>query len=272
MSRGRTRPGPGCRRDESRVAARLRARIIGVRHGSERQGVAIAGEKGDVPAVRKGSPEGPSTEHPSFLGLRRAGFSQLVIKKSRFLGYAWPVEDVREAEERLQDLRAEHPDATHVCYAYRVGLGTEDVRFSDDGEPGGTAGKPILEVMIQTGVRNALVAVVRYFGGILLGAPGLVRAYSQAAAQALTAAQPAEMIPHRTLEIRVSYPLLGKVRHLLGQLGAVEEDAAFAEQVILRVVLPQARGAVWARQAENLGPEVAWSPREDILYRPQPEA
>lgn len=222
--------------------------------------------------MSKGLPEGRPPEIPSFLGLRQAGLSQLVIKKSRFLGYAWPVKDGREAEARLAKLRAEHPDATHVCYAYRVGWGTEEVRFSDDGEPGGTAGKPILEVMIQTGVRNALVAVVRYFGGILLGAPGLVRAYSQAAAQAVAAARPARMVPHRTLEIRVGYPLLAKLRHLLSQLGAVEEDAAYAEQVILRVVLPQAKWAEWIRHAEALGPQLVWTAEEAILFRPQPEA
>src|SRR5690606_8036384 len=125
------------------------------------------------------SPSGPSL--PSYRTLGRFATAEIVIKRSRFMGWGSPVETEEAALELLDRIRSEHPQATHHCYAYRVGLGTETIRFSDDGEPGGTAGRPILEVLQREDLRNALIVVTRYFGGTLLGAAGLVRAYTQAA-------------------------------------------------------------------------------------------
>lgn len=104
---------------------------------------------------------------------------------SRFLAYAFPIKDVEEFKNHLQQLKKEHPKAVHHCFAYRLGLDGNNFRVSDDGEPSGTAGKPILGQIVSKELTNTLVIVVRYFGGTLLGVPGLINAYKSAATMAL---------------------------------------------------------------------------------------
>lgn len=125
---------------------------------------------------------------------------------SRFLAYAWPVEDEEHIRELLDELRKRYYDATHVCYAWRLGPAGETYRTNDDGEPSGTAGKPILGQMLSAEVTDCLVAVVRYFGGTKLGVPGLIAAYREAAADALAAARIVERTVDRV--IRVDFPYL----------------------------------------------------------------
>ena len=120
--------------------------------------------------------------------IQKAGESEIVINKSRFLGYCIPVSSEEEAQEALAQIRKKHYDARHCCYAFRLHEGGI-VRSSDDGEPSGTAGAPILGVLLGAGVENVLCAVVRYFGGVLLGTGGLVRAYGKAAGEALAEAE-----------------------------------------------------------------------------------
>ena len=115
----------------------------------------------------------------------------------------------------LEQIRAEHAQATHNCYAYRVGFGVETVRFSDDGEPGGTAGKPILEVIQREDLRNVIIVVTRYFGGTLLGAGGLVRAYAQSAKMAVDAAGIVEMVRHARLAMELDYEWYGRLQYEL---------------------------------------------------------
>ena len=114
------------------------------------------------------------------------GEDEFIEKKSRFIGRIWPVETEEEALARIQEMKKKHYDATHNCWAYIIRDGA--VRFSDDGEPGGTAGMPMLQVLQREGLFNAVCVVTRYFGGILLGAGGLTRAYGKAARDALSAA------------------------------------------------------------------------------------
>lgn len=109
----------------------------------------------------------------------------LEIQKSKFIGYAYRVDDVKNIEEILLQQKKEHKKATHICYAYKIDSGMEIVKFSDDGEPQGTAGRPMLSVIEKKKLNNVLVVVVRYFGGVKLGANGLVRAYTKAASLAL---------------------------------------------------------------------------------------
>ena len=124
----------------------------------------------------------------SYKTLRAENSAEFVINKSRFIGYGCPCETEEEALAFLARIRQKHKDATHNCYAYIIGLNSGIMRYSDDGEPGGTAGMPIIEVMKARGVVNCAVVVTRYFGGILLGAGGLVRAYAQGSKAALDAA------------------------------------------------------------------------------------
>ena len=120
---------------------------------------------------------------------------EIVIKKSRFIGYAFLVSSAEEANEKLAALRKRQWDASHHCSAYVLGADKQLQKYSDDGEPQGTAGMPILQVLHHKDVTNTMVVVVRYFGGVLLGAGGLVRAYSEAAAKALDAAGLCQYVP-----------------------------------------------------------------------------
>jgi uncharacterized YigZ family protein len=174
----------------------------------------------------------------SFRTLAAEGASELVIKRSRFLARAGPVAQEETVQAWLAAQRTAHPDANHHCFAYRLGIVGEIGRFSDDGEPGGTAGRPIMEVLLREAVVDAAVVVTRYFGGILLGAGGLTRAYSQAAAGAVQAAGYREMRAHTELEITLDYALLGGVEQLLAREGVQVSARDFAAQVTLWVPVP----------------------------------
>ena len=147
--------------------------------------------------------------------LGQCASAEFIEKKSRFIGHACPVETEEEALAFLERIRREHRDATHNCYAYTVGQNMGIMRYSDDGEPGGTAGLPMMDVLKKRDVRNCCVVVTRYFGGVLLGAGGLVRAYTRGTAIALDAARVVVMEPSRHLLCEVSYPLWDRVQHWL---------------------------------------------------------
>ena len=147
--------------------------------------------------------------------LRQEAADEVIINKSRFIGYACPCETEEEALAFLQKIRTKHKDATHNCYAYVIGKNAGIMRYSDDGEPGGTAGLPMMEVLKAQGVVNCCVVVTRYFGGVLLGAGGLVRAYTQGAVIALKAAQVVIMEPSQRYLCEVAYPLWDRVTHTL---------------------------------------------------------
>ena len=147
--------------------------------------------------------------------LGQCASAEFIEKKSRFIGNACPVEPEEEALAFLERIRREHRDATHNCYAYTVGQNMGIMRYSDDGEPGGTAGLPMMDVLKKRDVRNCCVVVTRYFGGVLLGAGGLVRAYTRGTAIALDAARVVVMEPSRHLLCEVAYPLWDRVQHWL---------------------------------------------------------
>ena len=131
----------------------------------------------------------------AYITVARSSREETVINKSRFIGYAAPCISESEALAFLQSVREEHKTATHHCYAYIIGENSGIMRYSDDGEPGGTAGLPMMDVIRARNIVNCCVVVVRYFGGTLLGTGGLVRAYSQSAQSALNAAGIIRMEP-----------------------------------------------------------------------------
>ena len=151
----------------------------------------------------------------SYKTLRAENSAEFVINKSRFIGYGCPCETEEEALAFLARIRQKHKVATHNCYAYIIGLNSGIMRYSDDGEPSGTAGMPIIEVMKARGVVDCAVVITRYFGGILLGAGGLVRAYSHTCALALDAARVCQMHPTERWLFEVAYPLWDRVQHTL---------------------------------------------------------
>ena len=150
--------------------------------------------------------------------LKESASDEFIINKSRFIGYASPAQTEEEALAFLKSIREKHKDATHNCYAYVIGQNAGIMRYSDDGEPGGTAGLPIMEVLKAQGVVNCCVVVTRYFGGVLLGAGGLVRAYTQGCVVALKAAQVVIMEPSQKYLCEVSYALWDKVQYTLKSL------------------------------------------------------
>jgi uncharacterized YigZ family protein len=160
---------------------------------------------------------------------------EIEIRKSRFIGIATPVADRETAMHVLEQLRAEHPGATHVCWALLAG---GQSGMSDDGEPSGTAGRPILEVLRHHDLDGVLAAVVRYYGGIKLGAGGLVRAYTDAIASAMQVAQRVERIAYTELAIEVDYPDETRVRHWIDQHGYVLAGSDYGMRVGLVVRLP----------------------------------
>jgi len=164
------------------------------------------------------------------------GESEIVISKSRFLGFCLPVTSEAQAQEILSGLRKSHYNARHCCYAFRL-ADSGIVRSSDDGEPSGTAGAPILSVLTGADVENTLCAVVRYFGGVLLGTGGLVRAYGRAASEALAAAKRAHMRVCARLKIDVSYAAYHALEPLL-RTKAYPCETVFEEHVSMIVLLP----------------------------------
>jgi len=162
-----------------------------------------------------------------------------VVQKSRFIGSACPVSAVEDALAFLGDIRQKYKDASHHCYAYIIGQNAGIMRYSDDGEPGGTAGMPIMEGMRARGVVDTGVVVTRYFGGILLGAGGLARAYSHACALALNAARVCEMYPTRRWIFEVDYPLWDRVLHALNRMPVRIEDTQFAARVAFTLLVKE---------------------------------
>ncbi|QJP70365.1 IMPACT family protein [Burkholderia glumae] len=165
---------------------------------------------------------------------------EIEIRKSRFIAQAIPVADRDAAMAELQRLRDAHPAATHVCWALLAG---GQSGMSDDGEPSGTAGRPILEVLRHHDLDGVLAAVIRYYGGVKLGAGGLVRAYTDAIAGALLGAQRVERIALARLAIEIGYPDEARVRRWIEQSGAELLDSAYGMTVRLVVRLPVTEAA-----------------------------
>lgn len=161
----------------------------------------------------------------------------LIEKKSRFIGHIWPVASEGEAIERIKQTRQTYWDATHNVYAYVLRGGA--VRYSDDGEPGGTAGMPVLNVLQQEEIFNVCCVVTRYFGGTLLGAGGLVRAYGKAAKLALDSAGRCIQRVWDVLQIPCPYGLYERVRQEIAAAGGQIDQADFAVEVDIRAMLPQ---------------------------------
>ena len=188
--------------------------------------------------------------------LREPVHSELLIRKSRFIGCVQPVADRAAALAVVARLRAAHPGAAHVCWALLAG---GQSAANDDGEPGGTAGRPMLEVLRHQELEGVLATVVRYFGGVKLGAGGLVRAYSDAVAQALLGAERVPLQRRVPLRCAVPYALEGMLRRELQRAGADIEAAEHGSQVTFAFSLPEAAAAdLRARLGELAHGQLAW--------------
>lgn len=159
------------------------------------------------------------------------GTGEIVEKKSRFIGQVFAVNSAQEAEEKIAEISKKYWDARHNCYAYVIGWNGETTKCSDNGEPSGTAGKPILEVINGAGFTNVLIIVTRYFGGVLLGTGGLVRAYTQAAQAGLAASGIGELVYSQKLTLIVGYDKVNAIQYFMGQKGIKIQDSRYAADV-----------------------------------------
>ncbi|MEG0319593.1 MAG: YigZ family protein [Niameybacter sp.] len=166
-----------------------------------------------------------------YITIAGEGYAEIVEKKSRFIASVFPIESQEEADLILAKLRKKYWDATHNCFAYQIGERDEIQRFSDDGEPQGTAGKPILDVLKGHQIKNTLIVVTRYFGGTLLGTGGLVRAYGKGAKEGILAAGLIEKMRVCLFTLEMSYPLSGKVQYLLNDQNYIIRDTLYTDVV-----------------------------------------
>ena len=173
----------------------------------------------------------------SYINLVKGGEGEIVEKKSRFIGQIKPVTSEEEAYAFIEEIKKKHYDARHNCFAFSVGADMPLLRFSDDGEPQGTAGKPILEVITSSEIHNICIVVTRYFGGTLLGTGGLVRAYTDASKVALANCETKLIEKLIPTEIKTNYTDMGKIQYILGNHDVKILDTIYADDVLLKMNL-----------------------------------
>ncbi|MEE1320465.1 MAG: YigZ family protein [Acutalibacteraceae bacterium] len=174
----------------------------------------------------------------SYKTVKKESYDEFIEKKSRFIGYVKPVKTVDEAVAFVNEIKSKHWDATHNVYAYSLREG-QVKRFSDDGEPQGTAGIPTLDVILKQDVVDCCVVVTRYFGGIMLGAGGLVRAYSHGAKIALDAGEVITMSLCKIVKVRADYNFYGRLVPLICEEGGIVEDTQFTDNVEVTFRIPE---------------------------------
>lgn len=169
------------------------------------------------------------------------GESETIINKSKFIGYAMPIETEEEALKFIEEIKTKHRDATHNVYAYVLGKDSNTQRFSDDGEPSGTAGIPALEVLKKEDLRNVVVVVTRYFGGVKLGAGGLIRAYTKGAKIGIDSGIMVDMVLHSKIKIRIDYTLYGSIENYLITQQYIMDETIFDEAVNILVYIEDSK-------------------------------
>lgn len=194
---------------------------------------------------------------------------EFVEKRSRFIGYCKPVKTEQEAIDFINEKRSEHWDATHNVYAYSLREGNIK-RYSDDGEPSGTAGMPVLDVIVKNEIFDVVVVVTRYFGGVLLGTGGLVRAYSHGSKIAVEAAKPVIMQNCLVCEARCAYNQYGKVSSLIIGVGATVDDTVYESDVLVKFhIKPDLLGTLNKKLADATSGEVTVEQKDEQYFAVQ---
>jgi len=175
----------------------------------------------------------------NYKSVHKCGRDEIVINKSRFIGTAAPVENEEQAIEFIDGIRKEFKDSSHNCYAYVIGENKNIQRYSDDGEPSGTAGMPILNVLSQEGLVNTAVVVTRYFGGVLLGTGGLARAYAKGCKIALENGIIVDKNLYYDVSFNLDYTLLGKMENELLKNGFIVKDKIYSENVGFKLIVKE---------------------------------
>lgn len=174
-----------------------------------------------------------------YLTLAETATGEFRDRGSKFLAYAYPIEEETEAQIHIEQLRKEHTKARHWCYAWRLGLDKNSFRANDDGEPSGTAGRPILGQIDSANLTNVAVIVVRYFGGTLLGTSGLINAYREAAKEALASAKIIEKTVCTSISLTFDYAIMSDVMNALKKLNIEVTDKIYGDNALLKIDVPQ---------------------------------
>ena len=175
--------------------------------------------------------------------VHKDGSAQITEKKSRFIGDVYNIENEEDALYYINETKKKYWDARHHCYAYIIGNNNEIKRFSDDGEPSGTAGKPILDVLDKSGIANCLIIVTRYFGGTLLGTGGLIRAYSEAAKSGIEASGIMEVKKGIQAQIDADYNSFGKIQYMCMERNIIITDTEYGENVHINMIIEESEYA-----------------------------
>lgn len=170
--------------------------------------------------------------------LLEPGWAELIIKKSRFIAEIFPIENQVEAREILKNQKQKYADSSHVVHAFISGLSGEVSGLSDDGEPSGTAGRPVYDVLKGSGITNIMLTVTRYFGGTLLGTGGLVKAYSEAAKEVLAIAEAETYIPRISFSFSAPYEIYEPIKRSISHLPLTDSEETFLEKVCFKALLP----------------------------------
>ena len=214
--------------------------------------------------------QGGSMEKKELLTYRvllEGGEGEIIEKKSRFIATIRRVESEEEAVAFIEEMKKKYWDARHNCSAFVIGSRAELTRCSDDGEPSGTAGRPMLEVLLGEGVRNIAVVVTRYFGGVLLGTGGLVRAYTQAVKAGLENCSIGAMVHGYEILLNTDYNGIGKVLYLLGQLGIEPIDSDYGVDVTLQIrIASEAADRLKKELVEATSGKIGWEVLDELYF------
>ena len=199
--------------------------------------------------------------------LLEGGEGEIIEKKSRFIATIRKVETEEEAITFIEEMKKKYWDARHNCSAFVIGTRGELTRCSDDGEPSGTAGRPMLEVLLGEGVRNIAVVVTRYFGGVLLGTGGLVRAYTQAVKEGLENCVTGTMVHGYNVLLNTDYNGVGKVLYLLGQYGLEPMDSDYGVDVTLQIQIAESLAERLEKElVEATSGKIGWEVLDELYF------
>ena len=208
------------------------------------------------------------SENTISLYVYKGGQGEITEKKSRFIATVRPVESEDEAVSFINETKKKYWDARHNCFAFAIGSNNEIQRFSDDGEPQGTAGKPILETLLNENLHNTLIVVTRYFGGTLLGTGGLVRAYGQSSKEGIRNSVIQKVCEGINFKLTVDYNSIGKIKYIMGQMGITDAQEEYGQNVVLSILMKKDEYNEFnTKVTDATGGKAVFEDEEDREYR-----
>lgn len=200
--------------------------------------------------------------------IKEGGQGEIVEKKSRFIATVLPIDTEEEALQYIEKIKKKYWDARHNCFAFVIGSNNEIQRFSDDGEPQGTAGKPILETLLNENLHNTLIVVTRYFGGTLLGTGGLVRAYGQSSKEGIRNSVIQKVCEGISFKLTVDYNSIGKIKYIMGQMGITDAQKEYGQNVVLSILMKKDEYNEFnTKVTDATGGKAVFEDEEDREYR-----